>query len=462
MRSSFLLTGLTATLAALLLGGPTPSLATPQSTLNNARMHKLRHDSVDQLALTEVELDRRAFYFANTKIRGVNIGGWLVAEPFITPSLFSATGDNRVIDEWTFGKYVPDARARLQRHWATWVTQSTFREIAAVGYLNLVRIPIGHWGVESSFPEPYVKGNQLEYLTKAVGWASKYGLKVMIDLHGAPGSQNGFDNSGQYIPAGRPLGWHHNATNVARTKAAVVKLAKLFGTAQYRDTVVAIQPLNEPAGFRDAAILPTYDAFLKNTYQAIRRDTGPNGQPNNALTYAISNAFMEGNYWNGRFQPPTYTNLVLDRHIYSMFGQGQNMWKRAQRLSWYCSLRPSLSSSHKNIKTIVGEWTVSPYDCAKWLNGRGKGSRFEGTFNNEPRRGSCYNLTADASRFSPAYKSLLKAMFETQTKVYEQYSGGWIMWAWDMEAAPEWSFREGLKGGWIPKGSLGAWSDSYC
>lgn len=42
------------------------------------------------------------FNYGSTKVRGVNIGGWLVAEPWITPSLFDDTGDSRVIDEWTF------------------------------------------------------------------------------------------------------------------------------------------------------------------------------------------------------------------------------------------------------------------------------------------------------------------------------------------------------------------------
>jgi glucan 1,3-beta-glucosidase len=34
-----------------------------------------------------------------------------------------------------------------------------------------------------------------EYLKLAVNWAASLNLKVMIDLHGVPGSQNGFDNS---------------------------------------------------------------------------------------------------------------------------------------------------------------------------------------------------------------------------------------------------------------------------
>lgn len=57
--------------------------------------------------------------------------------------------------------------------------------------LNHVRIPIGYWAFEVGPGEPFIQG-QLPYLEKAVQWAGNYGLKVIVDLHGAPGSQNGF------------------------------------------------------------------------------------------------------------------------------------------------------------------------------------------------------------------------------------------------------------------------------
>ena len=44
------------------------------------------------------------------KIRGVNLGGWLVLEPWITPVLFEEVniGDNEglVVDEYTYAQYV--------------------------------------------------------------------------------------------------------------------------------------------------------------------------------------------------------------------------------------------------------------------------------------------------------------------------------------------------------------------
>jgi glucan 1,3-beta-glucosidase len=58
--------------------------------------------------------------------------------------------------------------------------------------LNHVRIPIGYWAYDVGPGEPYITG-QHNYLLKAIGWAATYNLKVIIDLHGAPGSQNGYE-----------------------------------------------------------------------------------------------------------------------------------------------------------------------------------------------------------------------------------------------------------------------------
>ena len=40
--------------------------------------------------------------YGKMPIRGVNVGGWLNLEPFITPSYFSQYGSkDNVVDEWT-------------------------------------------------------------------------------------------------------------------------------------------------------------------------------------------------------------------------------------------------------------------------------------------------------------------------------------------------------------------------
>jgi len=111
--------------------------------------------------------------------------------------------------------------------------------------------------------EPFVQG-QLPYLDKAISWASTYGLKVIIDLHGAPGSQNGFDNSGHKVP--HP-GWHTEKDAVARTNAVIRTIAATY--ANNTEVVPAIAALNEPAGFYDD-IMPTVKQYWLDAYKGIR------------------------------------------------------------------------------------------------------------------------------------------------------------------------------------------------
>lgn len=75
------------------------------------------------------------FAYGSTKVRGANIGGWLVLEPWITPGVFSATGNDAVVDEWTFCQLQERsvAQGALQTHWETFYTESDFKAIAAAG-----------------------------------------------------------------------------------------------------------------------------------------------------------------------------------------------------------------------------------------------------------------------------------------------------------------------------------------
>jgi glucan 1,3-beta-glucosidase len=134
---------------------------------------------------SRLESRNLAFDYNNEKVWGVNLGGWLLLEPWITPSIFEAAGDSAV-DEWTLSLTLGKQRAfdTLSSHWRSWITASDFAAIAAAG-LNHVRIPVGYWAVSPLDNEPYVQG-QLDVLDIAIGWARSTGLKVIIDLHGGP------------------------------------------------------------------------------------------------------------------------------------------------------------------------------------------------------------------------------------------------------------------------------------
>ncbi|KAF4612219.1 hypothetical protein D9613_004238 [Agrocybe pediades] len=390
------------------------------------------------LAVTLFSADAFAgFLYGQQKVRGVNAGGWLVLEPWITPSLFDDTGDSRIVDEYTFGQFQDrsKAQATLKEHWDTWITEADFADIAAAG-LNHVRVPIGYWAFDVSAGEPYIQG-QLPYLLKAVTWARNHNLKLIVDLHGAPGSQNGFDNSGQKMSY--PT-WHTKQNNVDRTKAIISKLASMF--RQQTGTVPIIAPLNEPAGFYGDDVLKTTKQYWMDGYDIIR-----NSQQTD-IVVMIHDAFQPAKYWQNFMPSPIFNNVLIDTHIYQMFSDAENQRSDDEHIAQACAKASDITSS--TLLTVVGEWTPAATDCAKYLNGRGIGSRYDGTFPGSQKIGSCEGITGKASTFSEEYKEFLRKYWEAQVITYEK-AGGWIQWTWKAEIADEWTYQAGLENGWIPQ-----------
>ncbi|KAJ7897187.1 glycoside hydrolase family 5 protein [Mycena olivaceomarginata] len=376
------------------------------------------------------------FPYGSQKVRGVNLGGWLVLEPWITPSLFDKTGNTKIVDEWTFGSLQSKATATaaLTSHWNTWITESDFAAIAAAG-LNHVRLPIGYWAWDVSGGEPYIQG-QLPYLRKAVTWAGNHGLKVIIDLHGAPGSQNGFDNSGHHGTAA----WATSGSNVQRTNAVIKKIANLY--KDNPSVVPIIAPLNEPAGFLGNNWLSVIKQYWRDSYDNIRHPDGTSQSSNTLLL--IHDAFQSLSYWNNFLEKPAYEGVAMDTHSYTIFSQEEEEMSMSDHIQTVCAKQGELSSFELWI--IVGEWTPAHTDCAKYLNGRGSGSRYDGSHSGSTRVGSCTGLTGKASSFSSSYKTFLRQFWEAQVISYEKGQG-----TWKAENADEWSYQAGLANGWIPE-----------
>ncbi|CAE7089107.1 unnamed protein product [Rhizoctonia solani] len=103
--------------------------------------------------------------FGEDKIRGVGIGGWLVLEPFTSPSLFERymNESTPAIDEWTLSQHIiadPNSgglQKVLEEHYSTFITEEDFAQIAGAG-LNWVRIAIPYWAIETAPGEPFLEG----------------------------------------------------------------------------------------------------------------------------------------------------------------------------------------------------------------------------------------------------------------------------------------------------------------
>lgn len=147
---------------------------------------------------------------SSSKIRGVNLGGLFVAEPWMMSDEWSSMGCSGLNSEFDCVLKLGQTAANkaFQKHWDTWITKDDITQIASLG-LNTIRIPVGYWIYEDIVykdSEHFPQGG-FEYLERLVGWASDAGLYVIpriytndcianrgfryiiMDLHGAPGAQ---------------------------------------------------------------------------------------------------------------------------------------------------------------------------------------------------------------------------------------------------------------------------------
>ncbi|ORY64786.1 glucan 1,3-beta-glucosidase precursor [Pseudomassariella vexata] len=380
------------------------------------------------ISLTKRDLK---FAFGDEKIRGVNLGGWLVLEPWITPSIFEATPD-KVVDEYTLGETLGQDAAStvLQKHWSTWITAEDFTDIASKG-LNFVRIPIGYWAVTPLEGDTYVSG-AYEYLGKALDWAQAAGIKVMIDLHGAPGSQNGLDNSGKR----GTVGWTQGDT-VAQT---LTTLNKIRDDHAAHPAVAAIELLNEPMS-------PKLDMNIVRQFMS----EGAANLENTNVAITFHDAFTGVTSWNS--WGSGLDSLLLDTHHYEVFDSGSLAFSINEHVSSACGFGTQMASTSK--WTIAGEFTGAVTDCAKWLNGRGVGARYDGTYSWEGATssyiGSCEGkASGTVAGLSDSDKSNIKSFVNAQIVAYEK-AAGWIFWTWKNEAAPEWNFKDLAEAGLIPQ-----------
>ncbi|KAJ1930077.1 hypothetical protein IWQ60_000620 [Tieghemiomyces parasiticus] len=397
--------------------------------------------SLFSLAACVFGVAAQPFNYATDKIRGVNLGGWLVLEPWITPSMFTQfdgkPASEQGVDEYTFCQKLgpEEARRQLTQHWDTWVTEDDIRTLASYG-INHIRIPIGHWALDIANDEPFVKGS-FPYAVKAVHWAKKYGMKVIIDIHGQPGSQNGFDNSG----IRGPINWQKRPEFMERSLKVVQQVAQYFADPQYQEVVTMIQPVNEPANW--GLDMNDVRKFYTDAYKSITA-----ASPHFIADF--HDAFLPLTTWND--WKATCPKSYMDTHIYHVFDTGLLAKNATEHLQLTCQQKAQVADLSARIPTMVGEWSLGTTDCAKWLNGYGRGARYDGTYlTTAPTCPTCSCVgERDVRYYTPEYRHFLRQFTETQMDAYEA-GAGWIFWNFKTEMAPEWDYMLGVKEGWIPK-----------
>ena len=135
---------------------------------------------------------------------GANIGGWLVLEPWITPTLFYRflglnNNESPVgLDSYTFCEALgPEEGNKVMRaHWDSWYTEEHIKNLS-MRAVDMVRLPVGDWTLDPYGPYVGCMDGSEEKIDWLLDTCAKYNISVLMDVHTAKGSQNGFDNSGQ-------------------------------------------------------------------------------------------------------------------------------------------------------------------------------------------------------------------------------------------------------------------------
>lgn len=400
-----------------------------------------------------------SFAYGSMPIRGMNLGGWLSIEPFITPSFFQKFNSrDNIIDEYTLSTKLGSMQAKstLEAHYSSFVSPSTLQEIRAAGF-DHVRIPFSYWAVTTYDEDPYVPMVSWRYLLRAIEWARQNGLRVNLDLHGLPGSQNGWNHSGRqgYV------GWLNGTDgdlNGQRSLDIHNQLSTFFAQPRYKNLVTMYGLANEPrmTGLDTAKVLN----WTQTAISQIR---------SNGITAVIvfGDGFMGLDNWQGKLQSDN--NLLLDVHQYVIFNNDQMNLDHSDKITFACKgwtqqMTRSMDKTTGFGATMCGEWSQADTDCAMYLNDVGIGSRWEGTLNtgnlttsvltpqcptrNNPKC-ECDDANASPSSYSAAYKNWLLYFALAQMDSFEK-GWGWFYWTWETENAVQWSWRKGMAAGILP------------
>lgn len=196
-------------------------------------------------------------------LQGVGIGNWLLPEGYMFDMLKVSRYDSprglRALSNEMIGPEESD------RFWDAWLdAYFTHEDVAALardGY-NSIRIAFD-WKIlfDDKTLQPIDRGFSL--LDNAIEWCSEFGIWVVLDLHGAPGGQNGTN-----IDDGWGYPWLFlSPREQERTCAIWHIIAERY---KNNETVLGYDLLNEPLPVVHKEYYSLLDPLYKKITEAIR------------------------------------------------------------------------------------------------------------------------------------------------------------------------------------------------
>jgi glucan 1,3-beta-glucosidase len=358
--------------------------------------------------------------------RGVNIGGWLVLESWITPSLYSNNSVGSGNGQWQFCEQLGKTEClnALKPHWDNWIKEDEVAYLASAGITHF-RVPIGYWILDGFIQadEPFVSGDYL-YLLRFLEWSKKYNVQVILQLHAAPGSQNGHDNSGR----NGTIEWN-KFNNTERTVSFLSALAQNMTLVNSQpstlNVVAGIGLLNEPwtIPIGGPIEMEYLQSFYLNATNAVR-STGFTGD------IWLSDGWNKSwTGWDGFLTPPNYSNIFFDTHNYYCFDsyhENLPMWGLVKEV---CASDGPGFARFGDDWLVVGEWTAAL------------------------SQGPSYPFDEDGKAY---LRSFIRSQWEA-AGVYPSQNGvkGGFFWNFKIEQGYQaWNYLLGLREGWAPNLTL--------
>jgi glucan 1,3-beta-glucosidase len=196
---------------------------------------------------------------AEVHLKGANLGNWLMLE-FWMMGQRSPKMDDQCTLEATFDQRFGYAgRERLIKLFRdNWITSRDWDMLPRFG-LNMVRLPFIWSLIEDEKKPGQLRHDAWHYLDEAINQAEARGLYVILDLHGAVGSQGLEHHSGC---ANKNLYWSTPAYQ-ERTAWLWEQIAQRY---KNRSAVAGYSLLNEPWGTSEAQMA----SVMKQLYHRVR------------------------------------------------------------------------------------------------------------------------------------------------------------------------------------------------
>ncbi len=244
-------------------------------------------------------------------LRGTNFGGWGIMEDWFCPYTNPAGLDPvylKLVERFGADK----VRELFKEYRSNWITEVDYKNVADLG-MNVVRLPIWYRNFQSDDNGTWYRdenGNiDFSELDNVVSLCKKYGLYLIIDLHGLPGYQNDYDHCGQ----SKSMSLFDNTEQGARYREVVIDFWREMASHYKGETAIAMYDLmNEPLGTnitRDSSFQQTFWDLSNDIYKAVR-EVDPD--------HIIS---MEA-IWNPSAiaSPDVYgwENIVYQEHLYDI------------------------------------------------------------------------------------------------------------------------------------------------